>query len=41
MCLPPTGDLEADTEAIQAFYADITGKHSKESVLARVAPKSG
>ena len=37
----PTGDIEADMEAIQAFYADIMGKFSKKSDRATVAPRSG
>lgn len=39
--ITPTGDIEADMEAIQAFYADITGKVGKKSDRATVAPRSG
>lgn len=37
----PTGDIEADMEAIQAFYAGITGKYSEKSDRAEVAPSRG
>ena len=34
----PTGDIEADMETIQAFYANITGKHSDQFDQADVTP---
>jgi 1-acyl-sn-glycerol-3-phosphate acyltransferase len=34
----PTGDIEADMLKIQAFYADITGKHSGQSNQAQATP---
>jgi len=36
----PTGDIDADMEAIQAFYSNITGKISEKSDRATVAPKT-
>ena len=34
----PTGDIEADMEMIQAFYANITGKYSDLTDQAKVTP---
>ena len=36
----PTGDIEADMETIQAFYANVTGKYSDLTDQAKVTPKS-
>ncbi len=35
----PTGDIEADMQAIRAFYAGITGKHPDASGTADVRPR--
>ncbi|HEX4945166.1 MAG TPA: lysophospholipid acyltransferase family protein [Blastocatellia bacterium] len=37
--LTPTGDIEADMQKLQAFYANIAGKHQEQSGLADVAPR--
>jgi 1-acyl-sn-glycerol-3-phosphate acyltransferase len=37
--LVPTGDIEADMQAIRAFYAGITGKYPDASGAADVAPR--
>lgn len=37
--LLPTGDIEADMQAIRAFYAGITGKYPDASGTANVAPR--
>jgi 1-acyl-sn-glycerol-3-phosphate acyltransferase len=34
----PTGDIEADMEKIQAFYANIIGKYSEQYHQAKVTP---
>ena len=35
----PTGDIEADMQKLQAFYANIAGKNQEQASLATVAPK--
>ncbi len=35
----PTGNIEADMQKLQAFYANIAGKHQEQASLATVAPK--
>lgn len=37
--LIPTGDIEADMQTLQAFYANIRGKRQGQSGVATVAPK--
>jgi 1-acyl-sn-glycerol-3-phosphate acyltransferase len=34
----PTGDIDADMAAIQAFYANISGKYPEKSSLAGISP---
>ena len=36
--LHPTGDIEADFEAIRAFYANITGKHPERQGAIEIRP---
>lgn len=38
--ITPTGDIEADMQKIQAFYANISGKHPDQTDQAIVRPRS-